>query len=135
MKRLPIEQVRALVAWENFHGRFWKTRLRQAWVSGDYGHFHMTDTAAGLQALRNEAGMAINSQISIDDLRAQLHHHDLAAAARVLIKQICPGGFPAREYHAREEATTLIGLLQESPENYKGVFYAGVTGQNPPIKG
>ena len=134
MKRLPIEQVRALVTWERIQGRCWKSKLRQAWATGRYG-VSDPNLIGPLQALRNQSAAFINKQIDVDSLRAQLHHHDLQVAADKLIKQICPGGFPAREYHAREEATTLIGLLQESPENYKGVFYAGVTGQNPPIKG
>lgn len=131
MKRLPIDQVRALVTWEDFHGRFWKTRLRQAWGSGDYGYFHMKDTAAALQRLRNENPNFINQQFSMDDLRAQLHHHDLGKAARVLIDQLAKGD----GHYYSTPRLNVEALLLQHPDSYDGTLAVGHPDQLPPAKG
>jgi hypothetical protein len=119
MKRLPIEIVRALVAWEKNHGRFWKADLRSAWATGRYG-LVSAEISGPLQHLRNTDAAWLNKQVSMADLKAQLHAHDLRVAAEALIKQICPAGFPDPHYFARQEITKLIGLIQQSPVAYDG---------------
>lgn len=119
MKRLPIEIVRALVAWEKNHGRFWKADLRSAWATGRYGSVS-ADVSGPLQLLRNTDAAWLNKQVSMADLKAQLHAYDLRVAAEDLIKQICPAGFPDPHYFARREITKLIGLAQQSPGAYDG---------------
>jgi len=119
MRKLSIEKVRAIVAWQRHHGRFWKTNLRNAWMTGRYGGVD-SNTQAVLQDLRNTDADWLNQQVAMGDLKAQLHAHDLRVAAEALIKQICPAGFPDPHYFARQEITKLIGLTQQSPEAYDG---------------
>lgn len=119
MRQLPIEQTRALVAWEKKHGRFWKSYLRHAWSTGRYGDVSH-DVSGPLQNLRNTNAGWLNKQVSMADLKAQLHAYDLRVAAEALIEQICPAGFPDPHYFARQEITKLIGLTQQSPEAYDG---------------
>lgn len=121
MRKLPIDQVRALVAWEKSHGRFWKSDLRQAWHTGRYGLFP-EDHQAALQRLRNENIGWLSRQIPMTELKEQLHAYDVRVAVEALLKEVCPAGFPAPGYHARQQATELIGLLQLNPEHYDGTL-------------
>lgn len=115
MKRLPIDQVRALVTWERIQGRCWKSKLRQAWATGRYG-FSNPDLVGPLQALRNQSAAFINKQIDMGSLRAQLHHHDLSAAARTLIDQLSKDG----EHYYSTPRLNVEELLLQSPEHYDG---------------
>jgi hypothetical protein len=47
------EQITALKQWAQEHGRKWKSKLREAWMTGDYGLF-TGDTY--LQQVRNTFG-------------------------------------------------------------------------------
>ncbi|MVF24211.1 hypothetical protein EVC37_21760 [Methylocaldum sp. BRCS4] len=47
------DQLNALKRWADKHGRTWKSKLRDAWISGDYGLF---EDAPFLQQLRNQFG-------------------------------------------------------------------------------
>lgn len=50
------EQVEALKTWAALYGRRWKSLLRDAWMTGDYGSFQYTATSALLQQVRNTFG-------------------------------------------------------------------------------
>ena len=80
----------------------------------------LADVSGPLQQLRNTDAAWLNKQVSMADLKAQLHAYDLRVAAEELIKQICPAGFPDPHYFARREITKLIGLTQQSPGAYDG---------------
>lgn len=47
------EQLDALRAYAASHGRYWKSRLRDAWITGEYGGFHQSNF---LQQVRNNLG-------------------------------------------------------------------------------
>ena len=47
------EQMEALKAWATLYGRNWKSSLRDAWMTGDYGSFEQSNY---LQQLRNTFG-------------------------------------------------------------------------------
>jgi hypothetical protein len=47
------EQIEAVTAFARLHGRYWKARLRDAWMTGDYEGFERSDL---LQQVRNTAG-------------------------------------------------------------------------------
>ena len=47
------EQLNALAIWAEENGRNWKSALRQAWMTGDYGTF---DRSNILQGIRNQFG-------------------------------------------------------------------------------
>ena len=54
---LTAEQLKALQEWAKVHGRTWKSKLRQAWMTGDYdGIDQYGNTAAYLQQVRNTFG-------------------------------------------------------------------------------
>jgi hypothetical protein len=46
-------QIEALHAWAQWHGHNWKSKLRQAWMDGNYGDFA---DSAYLQQVRNSFG-------------------------------------------------------------------------------
>jgi hypothetical protein len=47
------ERVSAIRQWAKLHGRTWKSKLRDAWISGDYGDFEESNL---LQQIRNAYG-------------------------------------------------------------------------------
>jgi hypothetical protein len=47
------EQLEALKAWAALYGRNWKSSLRDAWMTGDYGSFEQSNY---LQQIRNTFG-------------------------------------------------------------------------------
>ena len=47
------EQLEALKAWAALYGRNWKSPLRDAWMTGDYGSFEQSNY---LQQIRNTFG-------------------------------------------------------------------------------
>ena len=47
------EQLEALKAWAALYGRNWKSPLRDAWMTGDYGSFEQSNY---LQQVRNTFG-------------------------------------------------------------------------------
>ena len=54
---LTAEQLKAIQEWAKVHGRTWKSKLRQAWMTGDYdGIEKYGNTAAYLQQVRNTFG-------------------------------------------------------------------------------
>lgn len=115
MRKLDIDKVRAIVAWQRHHGRFWKTNLRNAWMTGRYGGVD-SETQAVLQALRNTDADWLNQQVAMGDLKAQLHHHDLRVAAQCLIDKLNAG----HGHVYTSERVRLEGLLQIYPEAYDG---------------
>ena len=46
-------QMDAIQQWARLHGRCWKSALRDAWMTGDYGGFEASNE---LQLLRNSLG-------------------------------------------------------------------------------
>lgn len=52
-KEPSCEQINALRKWAEKHGRNWKSALREAWMTGNYGLF---DDAGYLQQIRNQFG-------------------------------------------------------------------------------
>jgi len=52
--KLTVEQHCALQVWAKYHGRNWKSPLRESWITGDYGIFD--DISGHLQQLRNTYG-------------------------------------------------------------------------------
>lgn len=116
MRQLPIEQTRALVAWEKRHGRFWKSYLRQAWSTGRYGYVDH-DVSGPLQALRNTNAGWLNRQTDMSELKAQLHHYDLRVASQNLLDKLNAG----HGHVYTMERVRLEGLLQLHPETYDGI--------------
>lgn len=55
INKLTDEQVDALLQWAHRNGRTWKSSLRDAWMTGDYGGF---EDANFLQQVRNNLGPA-----------------------------------------------------------------------------
>jgi hypothetical protein len=56
-KQMPnAEQLEALKQFAASNGRTWKSALRHAWETGDYGVIQYTNQAAYLQQIRNSFG-------------------------------------------------------------------------------
>jgi hypothetical protein len=53
MKTLTDAQMAAIQLWASRNGRNWKSFLRAAWTTGNYGTF---ESANHLQQIRNERG-------------------------------------------------------------------------------
>lgn len=51
--KLTREQVNALRDFERRNGRYWKSKLHDIWMTGDYGY---EDDSASLQQIRNQFG-------------------------------------------------------------------------------
>lgn len=51
--KLTNEQMDAIQQWAHRNGRNWKSELRQAWMTGDYGTFEQSNY---LQQIRNSFG-------------------------------------------------------------------------------
>jgi len=52
-ENLTSEQLQAMRKWANLYGRTWKSKLRDAWMTGDYAGFEGSNF---LQQLRNAYG-------------------------------------------------------------------------------
>lgn len=62
------EQIDALREWKRVHGRTWKSKLREAWMTGDYsGIAPYGNTAAYLQQVRNSLGPSWLERLTLSD--------------------------------------------------------------------
>jgi hypothetical protein len=66
MKPTP-EQAQAIREWAAQTGRTWKSALREAWMTGDYGAFEKSNL---LQQLRNQFGPTWLTRFSLKSINA-----------------------------------------------------------------
>lgn len=112
---VPDHQVLSLYTWMRHHRRHWRSNLRRAWNTGDYGVFRNTDTAAHLQQLRNWMGSISTLQNTTErTLRSRVHHIVVCRAAQNLLDKLAAG----QGHVYTPERVALEGLLQEEPGSY-----------------
>mgnify|MGYP000738793839 CR=1 FL=1 len=115
LDHLPNDQILALYTWMRRHRRHWRSNLRRAWNTGDYGSFRNTDTAAALQRLRNwGSAMTALQNTTERALRSRVHHIVVCRAAQNLLDKLAVG----QGHVYTPERVTLEGLLQEEPGSY-----------------
>lgn len=114
---IPEDQVLALYTWMRHHKNRWRTNLRGAWLSGRYGVFNGTDTAAALQRLRNNLTSSMFIEKTTEAaLRARVHHIRLRQVAQCLLDELNQ----ENGYICTEQRVALEGILQEAPASYDG---------------
>jgi hypothetical protein len=117
------EQIEALKKFANANGRTWKSKLRQAWMSGIYCDYRATDRVDLLLQIRNSFGPTWLDRFTLPKTTVQTPMQLEAAQMKAAFERV---GNPT-DWRAPIDATVTVSCLEELTLISKAVVFYTAT--------
>ena len=106
---LTTAQLDAVKAWRESHGREWRVKLNESWITGNYKGFNK-DMSAALQAVRNTHGPDWLRKVTAEEI--YLKPHEVKQAPQAV--KASPASTTEKTQPARQEAVEKAAVKKQT---------------------